>query len=132
MEKGIVCFLVDDDVDDQEIFSMAVSEVDKSIKCVCANNCVEALEKIESDPSFSPHCIFIDINMPKLNGIDCLKAIQKIDRLSHVPKYMYSTSADPHIIEESKRIGATDFIIKPTSLVELVTILRALIQEQNS
>jgi CheY-like chemotaxis protein len=121
-----ICFLIDDDIDDQEIFAMAVHDVDPSVECVCADNCVEALEKLEEDPSFIPHCIFIDINMPKMNGIYCLKALKKIERLSYIPMYMYSTSADPAIIAESKEFGATDFIVKPTNIKDLSQILSRL------
>jgi DNA-binding NtrC family response regulator len=123
MTDNIKCFLVDDDADDQEIFSMAVDDLEKSIDVITAYNCIEAVEKLENDHSFIPNCIFIDINMPKINGIDCLKAIKKLDWLESTPVYMYSTSADPRIIEESMQLGAKDFIVKPTQINELSEIL---------
>ncbi len=125
MEKKFLCFLIDDDEDDQEIFIMAVREVSPAIECVTAGNCMEALEKLE-DQGFNPQCIFIDINMPRINGIACLKAIRKIPRLNGCRIFMYSTAADPGIIEESKALGADDFIRKPTSMGELVDILKLL------
>ncbi len=120
------CFLIDDDPDDQEIFMMALEDVGKKIDCICASNCVEALEKLHNEPDYYPDYIFVDINMPKLNGIECLKAIKKLDRLKHVPVYMYSTSADPKIISESKQLGAADFIVKPTTVGKLTSILSTL------
>jgi len=123
MTLHIQCFLIDDDPDDQEIFAMALQDMDKTIACSTADNCVEAIAILQNNPSYMPHCIFIDINMPKINGLDCLKAIKKIERLNKVPVYMYSTSADPRIIEESKIYGATDFIVKPTSISELTQTL---------
>jgi DNA-binding NtrC family response regulator len=121
-----ICFLIDDDIDDQEIFGIAVREFDPSVKCIYADNCIMALEKFEADKSLVPDYIFIDINMPKMNGIHCLKAIKKIDRLSQIPVYMYSTSADPAFVAESKEHGAIDFIVKPTNIKDLSQILAGL------
>ncbi len=110
---------IDDDLDDQEIFSSVICEIADNIKCVFANDGVSALELIKGNDSFTPNWIFIDINMPRMNGIKCLAEIKKIKRLQHVPVYMYSTSAEISVIKESKKIGATDFIKKHIDTYDL-------------
>lgn len=130
-ESQITCFLIDDDTDDQEIFCTAIAHVDNSIRCVCASNCMEAIEMINADESFLPHCIFIDMNMPMLNGTECLKAIKKIARVEHIPVFMYSTFAAPEAISETRQLGAIDFIVKPTTISSLTETLKHIFLNQN-
>lgn len=127
MEKK--CFLIDDDLDDQEIFLMALEDVNAEVNCVMANSGVEALKKLTSDPSFIPDYIFIDINMPKMNGIECLSEIKKLNHLSDVQIRMFSTSSDPEIISESKKLGAIEFLIKPPGLKPLVQTLSKIFEK---
>ncbi|RYU95255.1 response regulator [Emticicia agri] len=110
MPKTIV-FLIDDDLDDQEIFSFILSDSSSEVVCVFADDGLDALEKLQ-DVSFKPQIIFIDFNMPRLNGLETLKEIKKIKHLSDTPVYMYSTSNESSIVEASKIAGATGFIKK--------------------
>jgi CheY-like chemotaxis protein len=115
MKNTKECLLIDDDPDDQEIFRMALREVDKSINCVLANDGIDALT-ILKPPTFTPDFIFIDINMPRMNGIQCLTEIKKLDHLKGARIIMYSTTAQPKVVELSKELGASDFLVKPVSL----------------
>jgi len=76
MQNPLV-FLIDDDIDDQEVFEMALKEVQPLAQCVFAADGILALEKIKTDASFLPHTIFIDINMPRMNGAQCLREIKR-------------------------------------------------------
>ena len=59
------CFLIDDDIDDQEIFGLAIKEIDYSIQCTFANDGAEALQKLSTTAlNFLPDYIFLDLNMP--------------------------------------------------------------------
>jgi CheY-like chemotaxis protein len=118
------CFLIDDDVDDQEIFTMALHAYDDSIHCHFADDGVKALEKLRDVNFILPQCIFLDVNMPRMNGIECLDEIRKIRRLQGVPVCMFSTSSDPKIVTQAKALGATDFIVKPPSISALTIKLR--------
>jgi len=115
MKNTKECLLIDDDPDDREIFCMALQEIDKSIKCVLANNGSDALT-ILKPLTFTPDFIFIDINMPGMNGIQCLTEIKKLDHLKDAKIIMYSTSAQPKIVELTKNLGANDFLVKPVTL----------------
>lgn len=127
MEHSVTFFLIDDDTDDQEIFLIALEGISETIKCKYANDGIKALEKLNLDKSFIPDYIFLDMNMPRMNGKECLVEIRKIDRLKQVPTFIYSTSVDPRMVEEVKDLGATDVIIKPTSIKVLSDILENLI-----
>jgi CheY-like chemotaxis protein len=113
------CFLVDDDVDDQEIFMAAVSEVDNSIDCVSVDNCEEAIEKLKATHFKTPDFIFLDLNMPRLNGRQCLAELKKIAHLQNVPVIIYSTSSLKKDMEETAQLGADMFLTKPSKFDDL-------------
>lgn len=113
------CLLIDDDLDDHEIFTMCLDMVNKDISCTAMNDAVEAVSMLTSNKEYTPDYIFIDVNMPKLNGLECLRLLKSINRLADTKMFMYSTSSQNTIFEESKRLGATDYIIKPTKMTEL-------------
>jgi CheY-like chemotaxis protein len=122
MTHSLRCFLIDDDIDDQKIFSIISEEVDNTIKCSFANDGVDAIEKLTAC-EVVPDLIFLDVNMPRMDGLECLRKIKKIDRLKNIPVYMYSTTADPATVTLTKRLGVKDFIVKPNNINELVNIL---------
>ena len=117
------CFLIDDDLDDQEIFLMAMQQFDTSIRCDFANDGARAIEQLKADKANVPGCIFIDMNMPRMNGIECLEQIKEMAHLKDVPVCMFSTSADPTSVAKSKALGAVDFIIKPADITMLSEML---------
>ena len=111
-KMSYLLFLIDDDLDDQEFFSIVIEETCPSVQYVFANDGVHALEKLNGDTSFVPDIILIDINMPRINGINCLIEIKKLPRLKGSHIYMYSTSVDPSIAERCGALGACGFIKK--------------------
>ena len=131
MRKELSCFLIDNDPDDQEIFGMALRDVDDKISCIVAENGVSALKQLKADQSYIPSLIFIDMNMPLMDGKQCLKEIKKLEWMSEVPIYLYSTSCDPHAIDEVKCLGATDFLVKPSAYQQLVQLLSTLLTQKS-
>ncbi len=123
MDKSIICFLIDDDKDDQEIFMLALEDMDIQVECVTANDGNEALLKFAQDETFLPDYIFLDLNMPRINGKQCLIEIKKIDHLKNVPIIIYSTSSAQKDKMETEKLGATAFITKPSSISEFTKIL---------
>lgn len=122
-------FVIDDDLDDQEIFTIAANKVDPAIECTFANDGVHAIERVTQEASLNPGCIFLDVNMPRMNGIECLEALRGMERLNHVPIFICSTSADPKIIAKVKALGARDFIVKPATISEFATVLAGVNKE---
>ena len=114
--------LIDDDEDDQEIFLAAVEEISTSATCIAYNNARTALQKLENG-ELSVDIIFLDLNMPIMNGKQFLIAFMKNDSLKKIPVIVLSTSSQQQAIHEAKSLGATDFITKPADYVELKNIL---------
>ena len=112
-------FIVDDDIDDQDLFIEAVNEVDKSIKCMSVSNCEEALDLLKNRKINMPDMIFLDLNMPRLNGKQCLAELKKESHLAEIPVIIYSTSSEKRDIEETSRLGAAHFLTKPNKFEEL-------------
>jgi CheY-like chemotaxis protein len=63
--------------------------------------------------------IFLDMNMPRMNGLECLRLIRNNHALSHIKVIMYSTASDPTHIKEFKKLGA-EFLAKPDRFETLV------------
>lgn len=109
---------VDDDADDTEIFSEAITTIDKTSTCFTATDGLQALQLL-ANQNPKPDYIFLDINMPFMNGKECLAAIKKDDQLKHIPVIMYSTSTSNKEIKECYALGAFDFLIKPDRFSKL-------------
>jgi len=116
--------LVEDDKDDQELFIAALSEVDKAAIYDIANNGKEALNKLENSSALFS-LIFMDINMPVMNGIECLSEIVKKPEIRNIPVVILST--DTGHIETVRKLGAKAFIKKPADGKSLRNQLEQLI-----
>ena len=115
--------IVDDDEDDRELFCDALREVDPSIVCVHAQDGQQALLGLRLKEFPIPHIIFIDLNMPRLNGFQCLKELKKDRALQNIPVAIYTTSKIKEHKEECERLGASHFITKPTRFTELCSVI---------
>jgi CheY-like chemotaxis protein len=131
MNKNRVVLLIDDDDDDIALFFDAIREIDETIKCISASNGHDALKLLKNDLITLPDYIFLDLNMPRLNGKQCLSEIKKNSRLEHIPVIIYSTSKRPEDIEETRKLGALHFITKPTLFNEICTALLAVLYPEN-
>lgn len=118
MAASKTCFLIDDDHDDQLIFSLALKQVSGSLLCVTADNGFDALEKL-AQKSFLPDYIFMDLNMPGMNGIECMLKIRGLKHLRNIPVIIYTTSSNQKDILETHALGAYAFITKPCHVADL-------------
>lgn len=118
--------LIDDDIDDQEIFNIALSEVSNSLQCTCLTSAKEALHKLNHN-ELTADLIFLDLNMPMMSGQEFLKEIKNIDHLKSIPVIIFSTSSNASTIADTKELGAIDFITKPNRFDLLVDILKPII-----
>lgn len=115
--------LVEDDVDDQLLFSDAIDAIDLDIKLSIANNGIEAFLRLQDD-NLLPDVIFLDINMPMMSGFEFLSEIKRIDRLAHIPIVIFTTSNSPEQIKHSQQLGASAFLTKPANFDRLCDKLR--------
>ncbi|AWA29826.1 response regulator [Flavobacterium magnum] len=103
--------VVDDDKDDQSFLLEAINELYPSFICELADNGRDALEHIDKNPP-PPDYIFLDLNMPLLNGYEFLKEYKKQPESSKSKIIVYSTSSHPQDKIATKDLGATDYITK--------------------
>ena len=123
----MLVFLVDDDYEDHEIFKMAYDRVVPSYELVTCENGIEALDYFYKNAGFKPDLIFLDINMPRMNGKECAKELRKLPDLEHVPIILYSTHEGQKELEEALVAGANGFMTKPASISEFAVALKNVI-----
>jgi len=119
--------LIDDDRDDLEFLEAAIRQVDHSVKCISYLFCDDALRKIVNDASSVPNYIFIDINMPRLNGNQCLKELRSDPKFKNVPITMLSTSMPAPVAEALKENGASFTFEKPKNFEDYEQILKLIL-----
>jgi CheY-like chemotaxis protein len=120
--------LIDDDEDDQEIFRTALDKIEPSVRCTELNNAREALQKLVAG-EIRPDLIFLDLNMPLMNGQQFLMEIKKVDDLKDIPVIILSTSSHKATIELTKELGAMDFYSKPDKFEDLTGLLRSVLEQ---
>ena len=118
MENFLHIFLIDDDEDDKEMFCEVLKEINPCFSCIISSGGVQALQMLENQV-LMPDLIFLDLNMPRMNGKQCLMKIKKMEKYSSVPVIIYSTTKVEDEIMETKKLGAEDFMVKPNSMRQL-------------
>ncbi|MFN8343932.1 MAG: response regulator [Spirosomataceae bacterium] len=116
--------IVDDDTEDQELLKEAIKEADESVKCLSAQNGEEALEVLHSFLHKLPQLIFLDLNMPRMNGKTLLGKLKQLEVMKDIPIVIYTTSKLRSDIDDSLQLGALQFITKPNSFEEIVQIAK--------
>jgi CheY-like chemotaxis protein len=126
MLQNQLLFLVDDDMDDHEIFKSALAKVDGGLALLTATNGYEALDVLSASDTL-PDYIFVDLNMPRMGGLQFLKEIKQTETLKHIPVIIYSTSSNPGDIAKTRELGAISFVTKPSRFSDLCNFLQSLI-----
>lgn len=103
--------LVDDDNDDSDLIFEVIKEIDSNIQYTYATEGAEAFQILENN--YKPSIIFLDINMPGMNGWQCLVKLKSNEKFKDIPVVMYSTSSYQHEIEKAFELGALAFFTKP-------------------
>jgi CheY-like chemotaxis protein len=122
-------FLIDDDEDDLFIFHLALRELDVITDCFEDTNSEAALVRLKEGRIPVPDLIFLDWNMPKISGRDCLVLIKQIPAYAQVPIIIYSTSSAQRDKDETMLLGASWFLTKPNSFKELCRSLLCLLSK---
>ena len=124
MKHFIMCkhfFLIDDDEDELEIFMEAISKLRIPCKCTYAQSAEQALEILNY---LKPDVVFVDINMPRINGLECVKKIRAKEGHEQTHIVMYSNGINDISLEEARCWGATSCIRKTNSIADLVTAIQ--------
>lgn len=113
---------VDDDEDDRHIFTEVIRAIRPDLRLVLAKDGTDALNKLQA--LTDPICVYIDMNMPKMNGIQLLSILKNEPQLAAIPAFILTTSLTPNQAVEIQRLGAADYLIKPSSFEEFKNLLR--------
>lgn len=117
-------FLADDDQDDCLLFKDALKEVCQETELVTAHDGMELMKKLDESVPPPPDVIFLDLNMPKKNGFECLNEIRDTTRFKNIPVVIFSTSSSDLSINKSYDFGANHYICKPGSFVQLKLVIK--------
>jgi CheY-like chemotaxis protein len=130
INRNRIVLLIDDDDDDRSLFEDAVKEIDSTIKFMSASDGQDALRILKS-ATILPDYIFLDLNMPRLGGKQCLAEIKKNPRLVNIPVIIYTTTRRKEDVEETKKLGALHFITKPTLFNEICEAIVSVLNPEN-
>ena len=123
MEKRFL--VIDDDTDDRELFCEALASVDPGINCIQAVDGKEALTRLSTKEH--PDIIFLDINMPIMDGWQFLTQLKKQDGYKDIPVIVYTTSSTQKDKRIANDLGALCFITKPHAYSRLQNILGVIV-----
>jgi CheY-like chemotaxis protein len=115
--------LADDDEDDRLFFTEAFSELKINTRVNTVNDGVELMDFLNNEDSVLPNVLFLDLNMPRKNGVECLLEIKQNDRFKDIAIAIYSTSSSEEHIEETFVNGANIYIKKPNDFNLLKKVL---------
>lgn len=115
--------LADDDEDDRLFFTDAFSELKINTKVNTFIDGVELMNYLNSDDAILPQVLFLDLNMPKKNGLECLAEIKSNNKFEDIAIAIYSTSSSEEHIEETFVKGANIYIKKPSDFETLKKVL---------
>jgi CheY-like chemotaxis protein len=107
--------LAEDDADDRMFFEDVLKEVNPGTNLVMADDGVELMNVLDETVPPPPDVIFLDLNMPRKNGFECLKEIRQTDKLKEIPVIIFSTTDNAHAIDTTYSLGANFFMRKPRS-----------------
>jgi CheY-like chemotaxis protein len=119
--------LADDEEDDRLLFVDALNELKIKTIIQTVNDGVELMEHLNNADNTLPQLIFLDLNMPRKNGLECLKEIKASDRLSDITIAIFSTSMSENDIEQTLINGANVYINKPNSFDGLKKALKKVV-----
>ncbi|CAM2010509.1 response regulator [Acanthopleuribacter pedis] len=130
MKKTPNILMAEDDHDDVFLAKRAIKESKKPLNFSVVKDGEELLTELKNrftnEKSTFPDLILIDIDMPKIDGIEALEKIRKSSSFQNIPIVMLTTSSNKSDIEVCYSLGANSYLIKPKSLPELTRIFDVL------
>ncbi|KAA0992402.1 response regulator [Dyadobacter aurulentus] len=127
MENGQTVHLGDDDEDDRMLIKDALEEANPNVTVIEAEDGQELIENVKNSDDLSETVVVVDMNMPKMNGIEAIKEIRADPELVDLPTVMLSTSSNPELKKKALAAGADDFFVKPNSFTALLEIAKGII-----
>ena len=128
--KPVYILLADDDEDDTSLFKEALEQIQILARLDVAENGMELMNMLLNGQN-APDLIFLDMNMPVKNGLECLVEIKTSENFKEVPVVILSTSVADYLLESAYNAGANLYIQKPTSFTGLIEIIKRCLVERD-
>lgn len=121
--KHLNILLADDDLDDCNFFKHALEELSLSAQLTTVHNGEQLMHYLSENSEHLPHVLFLDINMPRKNGLECLSEIKRNTKLKDLPVVMFSTSNSWDTINMLFKSGSHVYIHKPSDFAQLKQVI---------
>jgi len=123
MDKNSLILIVEDDKLDAKILLKGLAETEYCCSTHIARNGKEALDYLSDDSNKKPSLIFLDINMPVMNGIEFLSERNKNANLTRIPTIIFTTSNKKEDKDDCYNAGIAGYMIKPIEYSEFKDLL---------
>ena len=127
MVKSLNILLVEDDAIEIMKFNRVLNKLDLNHKIIETNDGEEAIERLKNK-EIIPNIIILDLNMPKLNGIEFLTVLKSDDVLKYIPSIILSTSSNHKDMLECYKLGVAGYILKPLKYDDYVDRIKKLLE----
>lgn len=124
-KKSTHILFSDDDTDDALLFTQAADLMTSSILLSFAEDGEQLMRYLSKE--MLPDMIFLDLNMPVKNGVECLREIRADHKLDWLPVIIYTTSDNPKDIDTCYNLRANLYVVKPTSFENIIKTLKKVI-----
>jgi CheY-like chemotaxis protein len=115
--------LAEDDIDDQNIFQIALQEINASVQTQFVSNGRDLIKLLDQT---KPDLLFLDLEMPYKNGLECLLEIKSDPALENIPVVVFSSTTKPSNIQTAYEMGAHLFFIKPPVYSDYLSSIKAI------
>jgi CheY-like chemotaxis protein len=114
--KNVSCLVIDDDPEDQEFFLLALNEAFSEARCSFASSCMQAIENLQSKAIPVPDYIFMDWNMPLMNGLECIQELKKVTMLDNSTVFILTGSMSDTVLKNVVDLGVNKVLQKQNSI----------------
>jgi CheY-like chemotaxis protein len=115
--------LADDDTDDCTFFKEVLEELPHATALTTVNDGVQLMNHLKFEIKQLPDALYLDLNMPRKTGSECLAEIKQNAKLKHLPIIIFSTSFNPDVVNSLREQGANYYIRKPAEFYNLKAII---------
>lgn len=115
--------LADDDIDDCDLFTDALNELEQPAILKTVHDGEQLMYFLTNETNVLPDILFLDLNMPRKNGLECLSEIKNNDRLKNLSVIIFSTSFDKEMVNKLYTSGALYYISKPNEFTKLKKVI---------
>ena len=126
MKENKPILLAEDDMVDAMTVKRAFEEIHITNPLIIVENGEEALEYLKDKNNTKPAIILLDLNMPKMNGIEFLKIAKKDDELKRIPVVVFTTSKEEQDRIESFNLGVSGYMIKPVDHEQFLEVIKTI------